>query len=212
MKQKMLALVVALAAIGSVVALSSKAGSQDSRLEGLPGVPAHRVGAGAAASAALSNHALTGTFLDVNPAGASTSCGSAGCVATPATIFSEHIKCLGAAGTKCVFQITMASQNLVNSNDPPANPGEEGVYQFLVDGAPPNPGPTGVGGFYFWTFGQGAAVYAAVSTAVTASVTNSTANQSHSISVGVSCEEILGDGTGCFEATSFSNLQIARYN
>jgi hypothetical protein len=128
-----------------------------------------------------------------------------------ANVLLEHIKCPGAIGTKCVFQITISSQNQVGSNDLPANPSEEGLYQFLVDGTPPSPGPTLVGGFYLWTLLQAASSISAVSTAVTGSVTNSAANQVHSISVGISCNEVNGDNTGCFESTQFANLQIARY-
>ena len=213
MKQTTLCFVAAALAVvvGSVVVLGSRAAAQDSQSEGALGSPARRAVAGAAAPA-ISNHTLTGTFFDVNAAGATAACGSAFCSATPVNLFLEHIKCPGAIGTKCVFQITISSQNQVGSNDLPANPSEEGLYQFLVDGKPPSPGPTLVGGFYLWTLLQAASSISAVSTAVTGSVTNSAANQVHSISVGISCDEVNGDSTGCFESTQFANLQIARYH
>jgi hypothetical protein len=213
MKQKTLCFVAAALAVvvGSVVVLGSRAAAQDSQSEETLGSPARRAVAGVAAPA-LSNHTLTGTFFDVNAAGATAACGSAFCSATPVNLFLEHIKCPGATGTKCVFQITITSQNQTGSNDLPANPSEEGLYQFLVDGTPPSPGPTLVGGFYLWTLLQAASSISAVSTAVTGSVTNSAANQVHSISVAISCNEVSGDSTGCFESTQFANLQIARYH
>ena len=114
--------------------------------------------------------------------------------------------------TKCTFQVTIESQNQVGSNDLPANPGEEGLYLFLVDGLAPSPGPTDGSGFYAWSIFQGASAITGTSYAVTAKVANTSANQVHSIVVGIGCNEILGDSTGCFGAAGFSNLQIARYH
>jgi len=210
MKEKTLCFVMVLAvSLVNVLVVSTPAGAQDNPLAGRVGVLAHREGAGAS-PAVISNHTLTGTFFDVS-GGGTAFCTSGNCLSPSFTVFSEKITCPGVGGHHCTFQITIAAKNQVGSNDLPRNPGENGVYQILVDGVPPVPGPTDSLGYAPIVVGESASPAIGSSYSVTAEVTNLSPNQVHSIFVGVACQEILNDSSGCFEQTGFDNLQIARY-
>jgi hypothetical protein len=108
--------------------------------------------------------------------------------------------------------VTIQSQNNAGSNDNTV--GEEGVYQFLVDGVAPTPGPVGSScSCYTWSGASRNFSFAirGTSYAVTATVTNTTANQVHSIAVNIGCSEIQGKTSGCFANTGFANLGVATY-
>jgi hypothetical protein len=164
-----------------------------------------------AASAPLVKHLLKGTFFDTSSTGASASCSSAGCTAY-APISSESIVCPKLAGGTCTYQVTIQSQSIAGSND--NTKGEEGVYQFLVDGVAPNPGPVGAGcACYTWSGSsrQFSLTVRGTSYAVTATVKNTIDNQSHSIGVNIGCNEVQGNTSGCFAGSGFANLSIATY-
>jgi hypothetical protein len=182
--------------------------AQDS-LSGHAGMPAVRgtVNAPAAPPPALTTHTLKGTYFDTG-GGITASCSSSGCIAT-ATVFNESIKCPALAGKTCTFQITIESQGHVGGNS--GSTGEDGFYQFLVDGVAPSPGPTDSSGLYSWSALQPVNSLANIGTsyAVTATVRNTVANQVHSITQGIGCEELAGDPNGCSATQGFSNFQIA---
>jgi len=164
-----------------------------------------------AAPSALVKHVLKGTYFDVRSTGASASCGTANCSAF-APLFMENIVCPKVAGAACTYEITIQSQNRAGSND--GTLGEEGVYQFFVDGAAPNPGPVSAScACYAWSGGSQkfSLPIRGTSYAVTATVTNATANQAHSIAVNIGCNEIQGNASGCFAGSGFANLSIAVY-
>ena len=85
--------------------------------------------------------------------------------------------------------------------------------QFLVDAAPPVPGPSDPGGFFSWDNNDPDSAMAqpfAHSYAVTAVVTNSVPNQVHPITVSVSCVDSNGSGA-CRVNTGLSNLEVNIY-
>lgn len=168
-------------------------------------------GEGPVAPSIPAKHLLIGTFFDTSSPGASASCSSAHCTAF-APMYSEAIVCPKAAGLTCTFQITIQSQNAAGSND--LKFGEEGVYQFLVDGVAPTPGPVASScACYTWSGASHlfSLTVRATSYAVTATVKNATASQSHSIGVNIGCVELQGNTTGCFAKSGFANLSVAMY-
>jgi hypothetical protein len=175
------------------------------------GVPTPLASEQTTAPSALVKHVLKGTYFDASSPGASASCGSAKCSAF-APIYLENIVCPGVVGAKCTYQITIQSQNRAGSND--GTLGEEGVYQFFVDGAAPNPGPVSAScACYAWSGASQkfSLPIRGTSYAVTATVTNATANQSHSIAVNIGCNEVHGNASGCFAGSGFANLSVAVY-
>ncbi len=164
-----------------------------------------------AAPDALIKHVLKATYFDASSPGASASCGSAGCSAF-ASIYAESIACPQPAGATCTYQITIQSQSRAGSND--GKFGEEGVYQFFVDGATPQPGPVSAScSCYTWSGGSQkfSLPVRGTSYAVTATATNATAGQSHSIAVNIGCNELHGNASGCFAGSGFANLSISVY-
>jgi hypothetical protein len=142
------------------------------------------------------NHILKGTIFDTTSPGAAASCSSANCSAY-APIYVENVPCPAAAGATCTFQITIQSQNVAGSND--GKLGEQGEYQFFVDGTPPTPGPVDSScACYTWSGSSHlfSLSVRAVSYAVTATVTNTTSKQSHSIAVNLGCIEGHGNKSG----------------
>jgi hypothetical protein len=173
------------------------------------GVPTPNAGGQTDAPFALVKHVLKGTYVDTSSPGASASCSSSGCSAF-ASIYLENIVCPKVAAAKCTYQITIQSQSRAGSND--GTVGEEGVYQFFVDGAMPTPGPVSAScSCYTWSGGSRSfsLPVRGTSYAVTATVTNATANQAHSIAVNIGCNEINGNASGCFAGSGFANLAIA---
>jgi len=157
------------------------------------------------------NHALKGTIFDASSPGASASCSSAGCSAY-AQMYLESVVCPRTAGSTCTYQITIQSQNHAGSND--GKLGEEGLYQFLVDGVAPTPGPV-ASSCACYTWSGASRLFSlpirGTSYAVTATVTNNSANQAHSIAVNIGCSETHGNISGCFAGSGFANLSIATY-
>jgi hypothetical protein len=152
------------------------------------------------------------TLFDVHNALATATCDSAGCEVF-APIFSEQVVCPADEGESCTFQITIESQNWLGSNDNLSN-GEDGLYQFTVDGAAPAPGPVSPAcKCYSWMQNRPNPTTSLIGTsyAVTANVTNTTWKQKHSIVVGIGCMEIQSDTSGCYAQAGFANLQVAVY-
>jgi hypothetical protein len=153
-----------------------------------------------------------GTFFDTNSSTINASCATGLCIDFT-TIFAEQVVCPVERGDSCTFQITIESQNEVGSGS--GLNGEDGLYQFNVDGAAPNPGPVDTANgcnCYSWSIYQpnsGARI--GTSYAVTATVKNTTNRQKHSVEVSIGCAEFLGDPLGCYANTHFANLQVAVY-
>ena len=203
--------VVTVVLVSGIVIARGPARAQDDAPERASGALTPQAGGRSTAPSSPAKHILLGTFFDASSPGASASCSSATCTAY-APMYLEAVVCPKAAGLTCTFQVTIQSQNNAGSND--GKFGEEGVYQFLVDGSAPIPGPVGSGcACYTWSGAsrQFSLTIRGTSYAVTATVTNTTASQSHSIGVNIGCHEVHGDTTGCFAGSGFANLNIAMY-
>ncbi len=160
------------------------------------GVPAR---AQAAPAKALVKHVLIGTYYHAT-SGGTTSCATQGCTAI-VNVSSVKIPCPGAAGVQCTYEVDIAAQSNMET------PGE-GLYQFLIDGAPPNGGGTDLKGFWIWGISgpsgpgpmSGSAAYS-----VNSQVTNTSANQVHSIVVNLACT--LGN-PGCTVNSGQTSLTV----
>jgi hypothetical protein len=127
-------------------------------------------------------------------------CENLGVVLTPSVV---RIVCPQPAGATCTYYIHLETQASVSAND-------SGVFQFLVDGVAPAPGPTDFRGFFAWdTADPNSTVMQARSYAVVAQVTNSQANQPHSIEVEFGCVDETGDG--CSSTMGVASMSIALY-
>ena len=196
----------ALVLCGSVI--SSEVANAQSVFRGR-GTPTRQ--AGGQVPTSLTKHVLKATYLDTFSSVAAATCSSASCIAF-APIFSESIACPRPAGGQCTYQVTIQSQNNAGSND--NSVGEEGLYQFFVDGITPSPGPVASScSCYTWSGASRNFSFPirGTSYAVTATVTNATANESHSIAVNIGCSEAQGNASGCFANTGFANLAVATY-
>jgi hypothetical protein len=115
----------------------------------------------------------------------SSSCENLGVFLTPSLL---NIICAQPAGATCTFYVHLETQAAVTAND-------SGIFQFLVDGAAPRPGPTDIHGFFVWdTADPNSTVMQARSYAVVAHVTNSKDNQAHGIEAEFGCIDLNGDG------------------
>jgi hypothetical protein len=200
---------------------SAPARAQGSSTERILGVP--RTSAQPPATSSVSNAnslrlwgsntnflRLWGTIFDTRSVGVLASCNSAECIQFE-PMFTEQVVCPVERGDSCMFQITIESQNKVGSIGNHTN-GENGLYEFSVDGAAPTPGPVDANGCYSWSHDQpnsGATI--GTSYAVTAIVKNAVAKQAHSVEVLIGCQESKGDVFGCSASAGLANLQVAVY-
>jgi hypothetical protein len=120
-------------------------------------------------------------------------------MAPPNPIFLETIVCPGPAGIKCTYEVQISGQTSV------AGPGNNGLFQFLVDGAPPTGGGTDPNGFYSYEIHGAQGIYTS-SYEVVSTVTNTAVNQVHRVDVFISCDD-LGLG-GCNGSIGLGNLII----
>ena len=127
-------------------------------------------------------------------------CEILGVFVTPSVLF---IACPQPAGATCTYYVHLETQASVSAND-------TGIFEFLVDGGAPSPGPTDVRGFFAWdTADPNSTVMQARSYAIVAHVTNSKDNQSHSVEAEFGCLDLTGDG--CSATMGLANMSIALY-
>lgn len=159
------------------------------------------------AQATLLNRRLRNTDFQTEPNAITTGCSVLNCLAPPALIFPVlPALCPVPANQTCTFYIHLESQAALSAND-------RGLFQFLVDAAPPVPGPTDPGGFFSWDNNDPDSAMAqpfAHSYAVTAVVKNAVPNQVHPITVSVSCVDSNGSGA-CRVNSGLSNLEVNIY-
>jgi hypothetical protein len=186
------ALALALAAIRGV-----SARTQDNSVKTYSGIPSPRQEDPQVGNLLANKHVLNSVFFD-SSGGNVASCSTTRCTAT-ALLFTESIACPGPAGTKCTYEVDIATQTNVS----PAL--EYGLYQFLIDGAAPNGGGTDSSGFYPWEFFGATGSYTSAYN-VESEVKNTSTNQSHSIVVNIGCTD-LGFG-GCIANAGFSSLTV----
>lgn len=186
----------------AMVAISSvQARTQNNAVKAHVGVPSPGQGTPQGENLATTKHVLNGTYYDSNNSSQIISgCSTTDCLSTPAPIFTESIPCSGATGTKCTYEVNIAAQTFVNF------PGDEGLYQFLIDGAAPTGGGTDSSGFYSWEV-DGATGWYTSAYFVTSQVQNTSTNQSHSIAVNVACLDVNLNG-GCAAFIAFRSLTV----
>ena len=144
----------------------------------------------------LVKHVLNGTYYDA-VGGVIASCSTQGCVAT-SNMYTESISCPGATGVKCTYEVNVAAFTGLQSG--------VGLYQFLIDSAPPSGGGTDQSGFFNWGQGQnGGGLSVSSAYSVNSQVTNASANQSHSIVVNLGCDM---ENPGCTAAMGSSTLTV----
>jgi len=156
----------------------------------------------------LPNRALVNTWFETNNVPVTATCPAAGCTSPNVPLFPAlQIVCPQPAGGTCTFYIHLETDDFLTISD-------QGRFQFLVGGAPPNPGPTFPGGFVIWDNRDPNSAIAfpfSHSYAVTASVTNAALNQVWPVAVKLSCIDNAGTPPGCKTATMLSNLEVGVY-
>ncbi len=161
----------------------------------------------ASAQVTLLNRAHVNTDLQTQPNPITATCAFAGCTAAPVPIFPVlNAVCPGAINVTCTFYIHLETNDHLSIRD-------TGRFQFLVDAAPPNPGPTNPPSFFTWNNNDPDSAQASPfshSYAVTARVVNAVANQVHPITVSLTCTDANGSGD-CTAMTVLANLEVNVY-
>lgn len=156
----------------------------------------------------LPKRKLVYTWFETNNLLVNAACTTAGCTSPNTPLFPAlNIVCPAAAGSTCTFYIHLETNDSLTVSD-------QGRFQFLVGGAPPNPGPTSPGGFFTWDNldpNSATAFPFSHSYAVTATVTNTVVNQAWPVAVNLSCVDNAGTPAGCLAATMLSNLEVGVY-
>ena len=158
----------------------------------------------------LPNRKISNTYFATNNAGVNAACAAAGCISAPVPLFAPAvlpIVCPGAVGVTCTFYIHLETDDGLTISD-------QGIFQFLVGGVPPNPGPTFAGGFFIWDNNDpnsALAVPHSYSYAVTATVTNTAVNQAWPVAVNLICADNPGTPAGCTATTFLANLEVNVY-
>jgi hypothetical protein len=167
----------------------------------------------ASAQAVISNETLVSTTFVVSKTAATAKCGRNGCVATTSMLAPVPVTCPAATGQTCTFHISLEARTAVGfpaackcSAAAPA-----GLYQFLIDGAPPTIGPTSVEGNYVferWAYTSSIPERAIQSypASVLTTVTNSSSN-SHTIAVNLGCQDSNGNG-GCAATAQSVTMRV----
>jgi hypothetical protein len=197
-KAKNLPLLVAL-----TVAVAGIAFAQNRPVEDVVGSVARASHAGPLVLTA--KETLRSIYSDSGSGGTFASCAAAGCLSPSSAIYSYNITCPAAIGRTCTYDIQIAGQVETGGNSIVA--GENGLYQFLVDGAIPTGGGTDFSGYYHWQL-FGPEFSTATAYSVHSQVKNSVLNQAHNITVYLACQDVIGDGAGCFASAGFQTLVI----
>lgn len=147
------------------------------------------------AQTVISNETLVTTTFVVIKDRKMVKCGRENCRAVTSMLEPIPVTCPGSSGQTCTLHISLDVK--VSLATPPGSsigPGGSGFYQFLVDNAAPNIGPTGPNGGYLleanvWTDPNPFAVRQSLSASVLAGVTNTESN-SHTIAVNIGCRDL----------------------
>ena len=187
--------------LAAIIATCAVASSTLNAQLGLPAAPAHA----RRAPVNIRNVTLVSTTFRTNVGPVTVACSSSFCenlgvFVTPSVL---NVICPQPAGATCTLYVHLETQASVTAND-------TGIFQFLVDGVAPTPGPTDVRGFFAWdTADPNSTVTQARSYAVVAHVTNSKNNQSHGVEAEFGCLDLTGDG--CSATMGLANMSIALY-
>lgn len=133
--------ILRLSLIGGLIFIqaSSSVTAQDQ----IPGVPQEGPDSQITPQVNVTGRILQNTTMRTNPSFKTVSCASSECIAQ-AAIFSPpniSVNCPGASRTTCTYKITCCAQFIGTSL------GDNQLYQFLIDGVTPSPGPTDAAGF-----------------------------------------------------------------
>jgi hypothetical protein len=145
---------------------------------------------------------LVATYSD-SRGPATASCTGVDCLSTPTALFAPVLVCPAQAGKSCTYDIQVTGQ--VKTTGITNSDGQDGVYQFLVDGVLPSGGGTDDSGFFAWQIGGPSFTYG-TSYNVHSKVKNTTLNQSHNVLVNFACQDI--DGGGCTASLGFQTIVV----
>jgi hypothetical protein len=152
----------------------------------------------------LGNRILQRTAFAANNSNVTTTCGTSGCT-TSTAVFNQSVVCPQFAGKSCTLYIHLESQDDVSLND-------NGLFKFLVDGLPPDPGATDSNGLFRWVLNDPDSEvinFEARSYAVVARVRNRFQNQTHAVQAHIACQDITGDG--CTASMGLATLTVGVY-
>lgn len=160
-----------------------------------------------AATTTLNKRIIARTSFQTQNATVFASCVGAGC-SNSVQIFNPILSviCPVAAEKTCTIYAHLETQVNLTTND-------AGQFRFLIDGAPPLPGPTDGTGLFTWLQNDpfsGVLTWDARSYAVVAIVTNQQANQIHTIQVNIGCKDADANGA-CAASSGFSSLEANVY-
>lgn len=162
----------------------------------------------------IQNERLVNTTLVVIRDTKIAECARTNCRAITAMLDAIPVTCPGGAGQTCTLHIVLDAKV---STQPYCFNGcgglaGTGFYRFLVDGAPPDLGPTGKNGGYLlednvWGAGNPyPPVRQSLPASVFATVTNGASDQ-HTIAVAIGCEDTVPNG-GCQIASHQGTMRI----
>jgi hypothetical protein len=105
-----------------------------------------------------------------------------------------HVTCPAGFGKTCTLNVALVAKTFVFPCESGCTGGNEGMYQFLIDGKAPVPGPTDDKGFYVFSI-YGVGFYSPYDTRVSypASIVGKVTNlrsKDHKIAVSVSCADV----------------------
>jgi hypothetical protein len=154
--------------------------------------------------AVTAKETLQATYLSSSSTGVSATCSVNGCLSSSVPLYTSSIICPARAGKTCTYDVLIAGQVKTGGNNTDA--GDNGLFQFLVDGVPPSGGGTDSTGLYSWQF-IGEELMWSSSYDVHSTVKNTVANQAHTVTVNLACEDDLF-ANGCFADAGFTTLTV----
>jgi len=171
----------------------------------------------AKAQTIISNETLATTTFVVSETSVTASCKKGGCTASSPMLQSIPVTCPAAIGKTCTLHIDLQAKVATSFPGPKGNAGAgpSAFYQFSVDDAPPNPGPTDSKGNYL--FGRSVSTAAEGNktgfysrqnypASVVATVTNKSSSN-HTIDVALVCQAENLE-TGCVAQGGWATMRI----
>jgi hypothetical protein len=147
----------------------------------------------------IQNERLVNTTLVVVTNKVIAVCGAEQCQAARPLLDAIPVTCPGGPGQVCTLHVVLDAKVSMPRNN--GNAGSKGFFQFLIDGATPDLGPTGKNGVYpieqyVISDGGNFASRQTFAASILATVTNSSSDQ-HTVSVKIGCEDTSSTFFGC---------------
>ena len=162
----------------------------------------------------ISNERLVSTTLVVNKTEVVVGCASAGCSASSPMVKPFVVVCPAAMHAACTFHILLDAKVTVHllcgDRDCLGPSGSVNSFQFLVDGAAPEPGPTGDQGDYVFGEYISSDAHFSAGQSYPASIVARVVNgdsQNHTIAVNLRCLD-KEDLYGCGLAGHWNSLRV----